>query len=170
MEGGLGSLGIDAATLLAQIINFFILLGLLRLVAYKPIMKMLDERAKRVKESIEQTEYIKEQAAFAEKETTKRIEEASREGQRLVDRAIQAGEEMKLKAKGEAEKEAETLIARARTEIGRERDDAVSELRREFADITIMAAEKVIDRSLDKKAHRQIIDEVLEESAGMKKG
>jgi len=52
-------LGINLPTLLAQIINFAILLGLLYLVAYKPIMRMLDERSRRVKESIEQTELIK---------------------------------------------------------------------------------------------------------------
>ena len=167
---GLASLGINLPVLISQVISFLVLSGLLYLVAYKPIMRMLDERSRRIKESMEQTEYIREQAALAEKETARRIEEASKEGQKLVDRAMQAGEEMKLKARDEAKKEAETLIARARTEIERERDDAISELRKEFADITIMAAEKVIDRSLDKKAHRQVIDKVLEESAGMKKG
>jgi len=168
MEGGLASLGIDLPVLLSQIISFLVLFGLLYLVAYKPIMRMLDERSRRIKESMEQTEYIKEQAALAEKETAKRIEDASKEGQKLVDRAMQAGEEMKLEAKGEAKKEAETLINRARIEIERERDDAIGELRKEFADLTIMAAEKVIDRSLDKKTHRQLIDKVLEESTTVK--
>lgn len=168
MEDGLSSLGVDLPVLLSQIISFLVLFGLLYLVAYKPMMRMLDERSRRIKESMEQTEYIKEQAALAEKETAKRIEDASKEGQKLVDRAMQAGEEMKLEAKGEAKKEAETLINRARTEIERERDDAIGELRKEFADLTIMAAEKVIDRSLDKKTHRQLIEKVLEEGATAK--
>jgi F-type H+-transporting ATPase subunit b len=160
MEG----LGIDLPVLLSQVISFLILFGLLYLVAYKPLMRMLDERSRRVKESMDQTEQIKEQADLAEKETAKRIEEASKEGQKLVERAMQAGEEMKLQAKEEAKKEAGTIISRARTEIERERDDAIGELRKEFADMTIMAAEKVIDRSLDKKTHRELIDKVLEES------
>jgi F-type H+-transporting ATPase subunit b len=164
MGEGLSSLGINLPVLISQIISFLVLFGLLYLVAYKPVMRMLDERSRRVKESMEQTEQIKEQAALAEKETAKRIEDASKEGQRLVDRAMQAGEEVKLKAKDEAKKEAEMLINRARTEIERERDDAIGEMRKEFADLTIMAAEKVIDRSLDKKTHRQLIDKVLEES------
>ena len=168
MEEGLSSLGVDLPVLLSQIISFLILFGLLYLVAYKPLMRMLDERSRRVKESMEQTEYIKEQAALAEKETAKRIKDASKEGQKLVERATQAGEEVKIKAKSEAKKEAETLINRARTEIERERDDAIGELRKEFADLTIMAAEKVIDRSLDKKTHRQLIDKVLEESTTVK--
>jgi F-type H+-transporting ATPase subunit b len=155
---------IDIPVLISQVVSFLILFGLLYLVAYKPLMRMMDERSRRVKESIDQTEQIKEQAELAEKETAKRIEEASKEGQKLVERAMQAGEEMKLKAKEEAKKEAETLVSRARSEIERERDDAIGELRKEFADLTIMAAEKVIDRSLDKKTHRQLIDKVLEES------
>jgi F-type H+-transporting ATPase subunit b len=166
---GLASLGINLPTLLAQIINFAILFGLLYLVAYKPIMRMLDERSRKVKESMEQTEFIKEQAAHAEEEAEKRIEEASREGQELVTRAVRTGEEMRHQAQQEARQDAEALIARARTAIQRERDESIGELRREFADLTILAAEKVIDRSLDKEAHRQVIDKVLEESTTEKK-
>jgi len=166
MEG----LGIDLSYLLAQIINFFILFGLLFIVAYKPMMRMLDERSKKIKESMEQTEYIKEQAAKAEEEVAKRIAEASKEGQKIIDRAVQSGEGMRLKAQQEAKREAETLIVRAQAEIEHERDDAISELRKAFADITIMAAGKVIDRTLDKEKHRQLIDKVLEESPSLKKG
>ena len=64
--GGLASLGISLPTLLAQIVNFIILFGLLYLVAYKPIMRMLDERSRKIKESMDQTEFIKEQAEYAE--------------------------------------------------------------------------------------------------------
>ena len=166
---GLASLGINLPTLLAQIINFAILFGLLYLVAYKPIMRMLDERSRKVKESMEQTEFIKEQAAHAEEEAEKRIEAASREGQELVTRAVRTGEEMRQQAQQEARQDAEALIARARTAIQREQDEAIGELRKEFADLTILAAEKVIDRSLDKEAHRQVIDKVLEESTTQKK-
>ena len=81
---GLSSLGISVPTLIAQLVNFGILLILLRFVAYKPMMKMLDERSRRVKESIEQTEQIKELAAKADEETAKRIEEAGKEGQKII--------------------------------------------------------------------------------------
>ena len=168
--GGLANLGINMPVLLAQIINFIILFGLLYLVAYKPIMRMLDERSRKIKESMERTEYIKQQAERAEEEAAKRIEAAAKEGQEAVARAMRTGEEVRQEAQQRAKREAEALIARARAEIQRERDGAIDELRKEFADITIMAAEKVIDRSLDKKAHRQIIDKVLEESKTLKRG
>ena len=166
MEG----LGINLPTLIAQVINFAILLGLLYLVAYKPIMRMLDERSRKVKESMEQTELIKQQAERAEEEVKKQIKAAGREGQEMIARAVRSGEDTKQKAQQDAKQDAESLIARAQVEIQRERDEAIGELRKEFADLTILAAGKVIDRSLDKKAHRQLIDKVLKESTTLKKG
>ncbi|MFH1662855.1 MAG: F0F1 ATP synthase subunit B [Chloroflexota bacterium] len=168
MEGGLGSLGINVSTLIAQVINFVILFGLLYFVAYKPILRMFDERSKRVKESIDQTEYIKEQAGLAEKETAKRIQQASKEGQKIIQRAEQAGDEARQKAKEEALVEAERLVTRAQAAIQRERDEAVADLRHQFADLTVLAAGKVIDRTLDKEAHKKLIEKTLEESSGIK--
>ncbi len=166
MEG----LGISLPTLIAQVVNFVVLLGLLYLVAYKPLMRMLDKRSRKIEESMEQTEFIKQQAARAEQETEKRIAGASKEGQKIIDQAARIGDEVRQKAQGEARQEAGTLINKARAEIQRERDEAISELRKEFADLTILAAEKIIDRSLDKEAHRQLIDQVLKESSRLKKG
>ena len=82
---------------------------------------------------------------------------------------MKAGEEVKQKAQEDAKQESEALITRARAEIQRERDDAINGVRREFADLTVQAAGKVIERSLDKEEHRELIDKVLEESSTLKK-
>lgn len=166
---GLASLGFDISRLVIQIVNFSILFGLLYLFAYKPVMRMLDGRAQKIKESMEQTEYIKEQAARAEEEVKKKIEDAGREGQEVIARAVRTGEEVRQRAQQEARQDAETLIVRARLEIQHQRDEAIDELRAEFADLTILAAEKVIDRSLDTEAHRQLIEKTLEESTTLNK-
>ena len=165
MEG----LGINLPQLIAQIVNFALLFGLLLLVAYKPLMKMLDARSEKIRESIEDTERIKEQAALAEEETKKRIEAASKEGQEIIAQAVRTGEEVRQQAQQQAREEAETLINRARAEIQRERDEAIDELRRQVADVAILAAGKVIERSLDKETHRELIDKTLEESANLRK-
>ena len=157
-------LGITWSSLLAHLVNFGLLFVLLWLVGYKPMMRMFDERARKIKESMEQAEQVKVQAAVAEEELKKQIEEGRREGQEIVARAMRTGEELRQKAQSEAKKEGEAIIASARVEIQRERDEAITEIRHEFADLTITAAEKVIDRSLDKQAHRDIIDKVLEQS------
>jgi F-type H+-transporting ATPase subunit b len=167
--GGISELGINLPTLITQVVTFIILLVVLRFVAYKPIMRMLDERSKRIKESMDQAEAIKEQSANTKEEIKKHLEVASREGQERIARAVKAGEEVKQKAQAEARQEAETLIDRARTEIQHERDEAIGEVRREFADLTVLAAGKVIGKSLDKKDHRELIEKVLEESSTLKK-
>jgi F-type H+-transporting ATPase subunit b len=167
--GGISELGISLPTLLTQVITFIILLVVLRFVAYKPIMRMLDERSRRIKESMDQAESIKAQSARTQEEVKKQLEEASREGQERIARALKAGEEVKQKAQEDAKKEAETLVNRARAEIQRERDDAITEVRREFADLTVLAAGKVIEKTLDKEKHRELIEKVLEESSTLKK-
>jgi len=166
---GLAGLGINVPTLLAQIVNVVILLVVLYFVAYKPVMRMLDERSKRVRDSMAQADAIKEQAARTEEEVKKQLATASKEGQKRIEQSMKAGEEIKEKARHSARQEAEALLARARSEIQRERDEAISELRKEVADLTISAAEKVIDRSLDRKAHRELIDKVIKESDALKK-
>lgn len=166
MEG----LGINLPSLLAQIVNFGILFGILYLVAYKPIIRMLDERSRKIKESVEQTEVIKEQAARAETEVKKRLDAAVREGQGIIAKSEKTGEEVRQQARQEARQEAESIIARARAEIKRERDEAIDDLRKEFADLAVLAAGKVIERSLDKETHRELIDKVLDESATLRKG
>jgi F-type H+-transporting ATPase subunit b len=166
--GGIGELGISWPTLITQVVTFIILLLLLRFVAYKPIMRMLDERSRRIKESMDQAEAIKEQSANTQEEIKKQLEQASREGQERIARAVKAGEDVKQKAQEDARKEAENLVTRARSEIHRERDEVISEVRREFADLTVLAAGKVIEKSLDKEGHRELIEKVLEESSTLK--
>ena len=166
---GIGELGLNLPVFLTQVVQFVVLFGLLYIVAYKPLMRMLDQRSQRIKESMEQAEALKQQSERAEEDMKKQIEAASREGQERIAKALKAGEELKQKAQAEARQEAETLIERARAEIQAERDEAIGEVRREFADLTILAAGKVIDKALDKKEHRQLIDKVLEESTSAKK-
>ena len=160
MEG----LGINLSTLIAQIVSFLALFGLLYFFAYKPILRMFDERSQRIKDSVEQAERVKEEAALAEDENRKKLEAAAKEGQEAIARAMRAGDEARQRAQQEAQVEAAGLIEKARQEIQRERDEAASELREEFADLAVAAAEKVIEKSLDKEAHRELIEKVLEES------
>ena len=83
--------------------------------------------------------------------------------------AIQDAKSKAQKIQDDAKKEADALLNRARSEIEKERDDAIGEVRREFADLTVKAAGKVIEKSLDKEEHRELIDKVLEESSTKKK-
>ncbi len=162
------ALGINVPGLLAQLVNFTLLFLVLRVTLYKPIMGMLDQRAQRIRQSMEQAEQIQREMARMEAEVERRLDEARREGQNLVAQAMQVGERMREEARAEARREAEAIVTRARAEIHIERDEAIAQLREQFADLTILAASKVINQSLDKAAHQRLIEEVLAESTGLR--
>lgn len=159
----LNDLGIDVPSLVAFLINFLLLLGLLTLFLYKPVTKMLDERSAKIKEGLEQAERARAESVRAGEEVKAQVEAGRREGQAIVAQATQVGERVKEEARYAAKKEAEVLIAKARGEIDREREEGFDQLRREFVDLAMLAAEKVINQSLDKKAHLRLIEETLEE-------
>ena len=165
----LEQLGISWQGLLVQVINFALLLTLLWVVFGKRIVGMLDERSRRIRESMEQAERIRQQAAETDQELQRRLEEARREGMAIVSQASEAGERVKEEARQEARREAQLIAERMRAEMQREHDKAIEELRKQFVDVAIAAAEKVIKESLDKQAHQRLIEEVLEESAALKK-
>ena len=164
-----GFLGLTLPSFICQLINFFILLGLLIFFGYKPIRKMLDERSNRIKQSMEQAEATKQEYEHAQAEVEKQISKARDEGQSIIAQAAQAGESVKEEARQEARKEAQAIAEKTRAELGRERDKIVDELRKEFVDTAILAAERVISETLDKGKHRRLIEKTLEESAALRR-
>jgi len=164
-----GFLGLTLPNFIGQMINFIILLTLLIFFGYKPIRKMLDERSDRIRQSMEQVEATKQEYENARIEVDKRISKARDEGQLMVGQAEKAGEKIKEEARQEARKEAQAIVEKTRVEIERERDNTINELRKEFVDIAILAAEKVISNTLDKEKHRLLIEKTLEESAALSK-
>jgi F-type H+-transporting ATPase subunit b len=167
--GGFASLGINLPLLVVFIVNFIVLLVLLRLFLYKPVMKVLDERAQRTKDAMELAEAIKKEYEQAKGEVQKQIEKGRQEAQAIITQAMQVGERLKEESKQEAAKQAQVMIDRTRSELEAERDKIIGDLRREFVDISIAAAEKVIKETLDREKHRKLIEETLQESVTLKK-
>jgi len=167
--GGFASLGINLPLLVVFIVNFIVLLVLLRLFLYKPVMKVLDERAQRTKEAMDLAEATKKEYEQAKGEVQKQIEKGRQEAQAIITQAMQVGERLKEESRQETAKQTQVMIDRARSELEAERDKIVGDLRREFVDISIAAAEKVIKETLDKEKHRKLIEETLQESVTLKK-
>ncbi len=167
--GGFASLGINLPLLVVFIINFIILFILLRLFLYKPVLKMLDERAKRIKEGMELAEASKKEYEQAKSEVQKQMEKGRQEAQALIAQALQTGERLKEESREEALKQAQGIIDRTRAELESERQKMMDSLRKEFVDIAISAAEKVIRETLDKERHRKLIEETLQQSIVLKK-
>lgn len=164
MSEALTALGINLPQLIAQIVNFAILLFVMRLLLYKPILKMLDDRKARISEGLNAAEIARAEAAQAQANIEAQLQQARKEGQEVVAGAQQIATRIQAEAREQAGRDREAALDRARTEIQLERDRAIAELRGEFADLTVSAAERVIGQSLDRDGHQRVIDEVLTES------
>ena len=162
---GIGSLGFNLPALIAQLINFVLLLIIFRLLLYKPLLNVLDQRKKRIQEGIDASDEAKRRLSETEQESAKEMDRARQEGLALIAQAQQAANRLREEEAQRARGEAEQLIERARGEIALERDAAIAELRREFAGLAVTAAERVIKKEIDAGTHRRLIDEVLAEAS-----
>jgi F-type H+-transporting ATPase subunit b len=160
----LEKLGINLGYLISQIVNFTLLAVLLYFVAYKPILRMLDERSERIKKGLEDAETASRQAAQMEQEFERRLSEARRQGQEIVAQATRMSEKTRQELLAQARQEANAQIEKAKEEIARERELAMSELRQQVADLSLAIAQKVIGAALDEHRHRQLVADFLREA------
>lgn len=152
-------LGINVGLLVAQIINFIVLLIVLRAVAYRPLLGLLDQRRERIAKALEDARQAEEARANADRDYQKRIDEARLEAQRIVAEANQRAEQAASGIMAKANEEAQRLVAQAREDAELERNRILAELRTQVASLAIAAANKVIGDSLDEQRQRRLIQE-----------
>lgn len=165
----LETLGIHFPTLLIYLVNFLLVLVLLRLFAYKPILRLMDQRSERIRESLEASERAREEAATSQEAVEAQLVEARRESQRILEQARESAERFRAEEMERARNEAENFVERARADIQRERDVVIEEVRASFGDLAMTAAERVVRRSLDRQAHEDLIAQVLEEGESLRR-
>src|SRR4051794_33647613 len=153
------SLGLMIWTLIA----FGITLYLLNKLAFPRIAEALDRRRVAVEESIESAQRAKQEADELLQEYRARLREAREQADDIVVRARKAAENLKDETKAEASQQREEMLAAARRDIAHETRRALDELRKEVADLTVTATEKITRKSLDEEDHRRLIEEALSE-------
>ena len=156
------ALGFHWPSLIAYLLNFTILLIVLTKFAYKPILKILDERSSNIKDSLELADKVREESAQQQAQLDDQLVEARKQGQAIIEDARSAAEKLCDQEREKSKKEAEEFLVKAKNDIERERDSAMDELRSNFGGLAVSAAEQIIQRSLDENTHKDIIDNVLE--------
>jgi F-type H+-transporting ATPase subunit b len=152
-------LGISLGYLVFQILNFAIICILLYAWAYKPILKMLDNRKQKIAQGLEDARIASEARANAEQDAAKILAEAQNKANQVVrestDRAESAALEIRATAEADARKEREAALA----EVHEERDRMLGDLRSQIAALAIAAAQKLVGETLDEKRQHALIDE-----------
>jgi len=158
------TLGLNWPGFIWHLINFAVLFFILQRFLFPPVLKMLDERQARIRESMERAEALKEESARAAETVKAQLDEARREGQNIINQATQIAERIKSEQQAQAQTEYETILKRAQEDAARERERAFAELRTQVADLAVLAAERIIERNLDANTQRKLVDEFLAEA------
>lgn len=158
------------ATLIAQIINFLILVAILTKVAYKPLLKILDERKRKIADSIEFAEKERAAAEQLKAEYQQQLALARAEAQNIVEKAARLAEQTKEEILAQARAEHAKMLKAAQEEIDRERAKALSDLRGEVAALSIAAASKIIAKNIDAETNSKLVADFIDKLDDKKMG
>lgn len=156
-------IGLDLANFVGQLVSFLLLLAVLSRFAYPPIRRIMEERARRVRESVEQVELARMEYERVRSEAEQELSRARHQAHLIMVQAGAARDRLLEEARAEAKRESQELIESGRAQISEERNIMVEQLRREFADAAIAAAGAVIAESLDAEKHKALIARALDE-------
>jgi len=148
-----------------SVVSFGALLYLLYRYAFPVIFQKLEEREKTIKDSLDQAERLKNEAQLLLTQYEAKLKSVHDEGRTILDAARKQAQVQLEENERRMELETQRMLAEARSEIGREKEQVFRDVRRAAVDLTLLAAEKVLSRSLSDADHRRLIDEAVQEIA-----
>jgi len=144
-------------------ITFLLLIGVLAKFAFGPIVKMLDERERTIRDAIDQARAERAEAEKLLAQQKASLAQARRQAADLAKKNQQEVEALRAELTARAKKEADDMIASARRAIDEEKGKAAAELKAQVADLAVAAATRIVKSSLDEKAQRALVEEYLRE-------
>lgn len=157
------SLGIDGKMLIAQIINFLILLFLLNRLLYKPILNLFDERRKKIEQGLKDAEASNKALETANDEAEKIKEKAFKEAGIIIEKAKGEAQEEAKQITSEAHKQADKIIQAASDEAKSIKDTARNEIKSSISDLVTLALGKITNNKLDSDTRDKLTREAVKE-------
>jgi F-type H+-transporting ATPase subunit b len=151
----MAELGVQWGYLLSQLVNFGILLVLLRMFLYRPILNMLEQRRERIAQSMKEAERVSAAAREAEQEKAKVLDAARREAQEIRAQATRDAEKIAQDVRARADQEATDIRMRAQADAQTQADALLADANKQIADLAIAATEKLLGRELARKEEQQ---------------
>jgi len=153
----------DLGLIVWMTLSFLILFVLLRIFAWKPVLKMLNDREEKINVSLNEANLAREQMKQLTADNERLLLEAKDERDAILNEARKVSQKMYDDAKAKAQEESQRIIASAKEGINVEKQKAIAEIRNMIAEISIEIAEKVIENELsDKQMHQKYINERVE--------
>lgn len=166
MEDVIKALGLNS-TLVAQIFHFIVLLIFLRIVVYKPIVNVLEQRQQSIHDSVKAAEEERIQAEALRQSYLADMQKAKEEAQAIIQQAAKAGEAQAQQILEAARTEANRIKESALQEIGREKEKAVAELRDQVVTLSILVADKIIGKQITQDLQHNLVQEFIKEAGDL---
>ena len=148
-------------TILAQMLNFFILVWILARFAYKPLVSMMQERKERIAKDLADAQAARDEAEQFKADYVAQIANARQEAQQIVEKAVQQAEATTREQLAAAREQIESEKERARQDIVNERDRAMNNLRNEVISLSVAMATKVVAKDMDSETNTKLIEDAI---------
>ncbi|HEY8496962.1 MAG TPA: F0F1 ATP synthase subunit B [Limnochordales bacterium] len=160
----------DVWTWLFQSINVLIIMLLLYKFLWRPVQGIMHKREEFIETSLRKAAESRQEAERLLAEYQAKMQQARAEAQATVEDAVRKAEEARQRILQQAEQEAEQQLARARADIAREREMAVAAIREEVANLVVLAAGKLIGKTLTAEDHKRLVQQFVDEVAAGAQG
>lgn len=154
-------------TVVATVLSFLLLVYMLSKLAWKPLMKMMEERRTNIETMLTQADNDRKQAEQIKREYQEEMRKARQEAQEVIAKATKLSEARANEILAAANEESEKIKKSALVDIGRERDRAITEVKAQVADLSVLVAEKIIRQKLDMKGQGELIEQFIQEVGEM---
>ena len=161
-EGGAGGLlSLDTTLLWSTAVLFVLFAWVLGKFAWKPLLKIVEERENGIRDSVETAQRAAAEAKDLHAQHQEMLRGAGREREEILARALKEAETARVGLIEQARTDSETIVTRAREQIERDKNQAIAELRGQVADIAVEAASKIVKSSLTPEAQKQLVDDYI---------
>ncbi len=157
----LSKLGIDWKLLSAQIVQFVLLIFILRKLAYKPLLAMLEKRSKTIEKSLEDAKRIEQNLTQGQADRERMLAETRKEAESIVADARAAAETVKTKLLDETKQKMIAMRKQTETEAEAIKKKMLHDAQSQLADLVILASEHVVKAKLSDVQDRKLIEEAL---------
>jgi F-type H+-transporting ATPase subunit b len=154
-------LSIQLSTIIFTIINFIILLYVLKYFFSKPINKIMNDRRSGINTSIKNANDNEEKAEISRKEKDRLLHESKTTGREIVEEYKVKAQKVSQEIIDKAKKESIVLMERSKVEIQREKEKAESEVKKQVIDLSLILSEKALEKYIDEKEHRKLIEDFI---------
>ncbi len=159
----LGNLGINTKLFIAQLVNFAILFFVLKKFVYQPLLQVLEERKKKIEKGIKSAEQAERKLAEISEKEKKILEKAQEKAQKILLEAERKAEENRRLATEETTTEINKMMKKADEEIEKKKEQMLTDLKKDLAQLVVSATEKVLAQKIDEKSDEKIIDKAIAE-------